>query len=197
MKATKLITLGLLLGTCGLAVAEDKAPHPERPKREIPPEVIKKFDKDGDGKLSDEEHKAAREERKAMGDKRHEEMIKKFDKDGDGKLSDEERKAAREERQAQEEQRKAEMIKKYDKDGDGKLSDEETKAAREERIARRKALLEKYDANKNGTLDPEEKKAAHDAGEEMPKDEDGPGPRRGHRGPEGKGPDAPPPAAAE
>lgn len=45
------------------------------------PAVLKAFDKDGDGKLSKEEHGAFRETRKAA------------DKDGDGKLSDEERAA--------------------------------------------------------------------------------------------------------
>ena len=52
--------------------------------------MIKKFDKDGDGKLSREERRAiykAEEKRKF-------EFIKKFDKDGDGKLSREEEKAA-------------------------------------------------------------------------------------------------------
>ena len=42
--------------------------------------------KDGDGKLSTEERKAAGEARKA-------EFLKKFDKDGDGKISAEEKKA--------------------------------------------------------------------------------------------------------
>jgi Ca2+-binding EF-hand superfamily protein len=52
-------------------------------------EMIAKFDKDGDGKLNEEERKAAHA---AM----EKEMLAKFDKDGDGKLSDEEKKAARE-----------------------------------------------------------------------------------------------------
>ena len=53
-------------------------------------EILKKFDKDGDGKLNDEEKAAA----KAAGKAAHEaEMLKKFDKDGDGKLSDEEKAA--------------------------------------------------------------------------------------------------------
>lgn len=58
-----------------------------RPSRE---EVMKKFDKDGDGKLSEDERAEAR---KAM-EARRAEMIEKFDKDGDGKLNEEERKAA-------------------------------------------------------------------------------------------------------
>ena len=58
-----------------------------RPSRE---EVMKKFDKDGDGKLSEDERAEAR---KAM-EARRAEMIEKFDKDGDGKLNEDERKAA-------------------------------------------------------------------------------------------------------
>ena len=59
------------------------------------------FDKDGDGKLSDEERKAMMEEmqkRRPNVGPQFQEMMKKFDKDGDGKLSDEERKAMREAR---------------------------------------------------------------------------------------------------
>ena len=52
-------------------------------------EVLKEFDKDGDGKLNEEERKAA-------GEAMRKKLIEKFDKDGDGKLNEEERKAARE-----------------------------------------------------------------------------------------------------
>lgn len=55
--------------------------------------MLKEHDKDGDGKLSEEERKAAHED---MHQKMHERMLKEFDKDGDGKLSDEERQKARE-----------------------------------------------------------------------------------------------------
>ncbi|MEJ6559901.1 MAG: hypothetical protein QNL71_02450, partial [Akkermansiaceae bacterium] len=48
--------------------------------------MLKKFDKDGDGELNDDEKKAMREAGKAA-------MIKKYDTDGDGVLSDEEKKA--------------------------------------------------------------------------------------------------------
>jgi Ca2+-binding EF-hand superfamily protein len=82
------------------------------------PEVVKEFDKDGDGKLNEEERKAAR-------DAREKQMLEKYDADKDGKLSDEERKTAREAMRAEHEKK---MLEKYDKDGDGKLSDEERKA---------------------------------------------------------------------
>ena len=77
-------------------------PPEGRPSRE---EVMKKFDKDGDGKLSEEERAAARAEMqkrreagglKGKGSEKQAEMLKKFDKDGDGKLSEDERTAMRE-----------------------------------------------------------------------------------------------------
>lgn len=112
-----------ILASALIAVAYGQTPEGPKPERKgppgPPPELIAKFDKDGDGKLNDEEAKAARE---AMQAKRKE-MEAKFDIDGDGKLSEEERKAMMEER-------KKEMIAKFDKDGDGELSEEEKKAAR-------------------------------------------------------------------
>ena len=62
-----------------------KGPRGERPGM---PENMEQFDTDKDGKLSDEERKAARA---AMEQK----MLEQFDTDKDGKLSDEERKAMR------------------------------------------------------------------------------------------------------
>jgi Ca2+-binding EF-hand superfamily protein len=67
--------------------------------------MLKRFDKDGDGQLSESEKVAAKEAfekmRGARGGKPgagapgggREEMMKKFDKDGDGKLSDSEKQA--------------------------------------------------------------------------------------------------------
>ena len=77
--------------------AKKKKPNwPAVPKRgrpggrRPPPELMKKFDKDGDGKLSESERA---ELRKTM-EERRKEFLAKFDKDGDGKLNEEERKAA-------------------------------------------------------------------------------------------------------
>ena len=86
--------------------------------RQVPAAVLKEFDKDGDGKLNEEEAKAAREAAQKK-------MLEKYDTDKDGKLSDDERKAMREDFEAK---RKA-LLEKYDKDKDGKLSPEERKAA--------------------------------------------------------------------
>lgn len=120
---TKLTAITLAIATSslsfGLEPAGDK-PEKRRPGgpggRPVPAEVLAKFDKDKDGKLNEEERKAAMEARKA-------EMLAKFDKNKDGKLDEDERKAAME-------ARKAEMLKRFDKDGNGELDDEEKKAAR-------------------------------------------------------------------
>ena len=111
--------VSLIFLTIGLVAKPEKKGKGDRPSRPSK-EIIKKFDKDGDGKLSEEE-KA--EIRKSMANRQppaH--IIEKFDKDGDGKLSDEERAEIRKE-----------MMAKFDKDGDGKLSPEERKAAMEAR----------------------------------------------------------------
>lgn len=135
MKKILIISLTLAFGLGGLW-AEDKPAKRERKptsQRGSPPSskenreaILKKFDKDGDGKLSEEERAEAR---KSFGGGRPPrppaELIKKFDKDGDGKLNEEERAALREEGQ----KRRKEMVEKFDKDGDGKLNEEERKAA--------------------------------------------------------------------
>ncbi len=121
MKTTKLITLAAMIGTCSFAAAQGQ---PNRPDRPIPPEMLKKYDKDGDGKLSDEERKTMRDEMKAT---REAEMLKKYDKDGDGKLSDEEKATMQADLEAQ---HKA-LLEKYDANKNGKLEPEEIKAARD------------------------------------------------------------------
>ena len=75
-------------------------PGRERPSRE---EMMKRFDADGDGQLSEEDRAALREEMGRQdggqpGGERpsREEMMKRFDADGDGQLSEEERVALQE-----------------------------------------------------------------------------------------------------
>ena len=63
-----------------------------RPSRE---EVLKKFDKDGDGKLSEEEKGEFAKAMASRGRKLPPHLMEKFDKDGDGKLNEEERADAR------------------------------------------------------------------------------------------------------
>ncbi|MBT3201615.1 MAG: hypothetical protein HN350_17065 [Phycisphaerales bacterium] len=88
-------------------------------------EFMKKYDKDGDGKLSDEERNAMREEFRKRARER-------YDKNKDGKLSDEERKAMRRGqggawREATERWR----LQHFDLDADGVLSEAEEAEQRE------------------------------------------------------------------
>jgi hypothetical protein len=67
-----------------------------------PPQVLQRFDEDRDGKLSEQELAAMRQEMQRRGPggpggpPNREEMMKRFDKDGDGQLNDAERAAMRE-----------------------------------------------------------------------------------------------------
>lgn len=106
-------------------------------------ELVRRFDKDGDGKLSEDEKAAARAEMRTENGPRKEnrkKLLKRFDKDGDGKLSEEEKAEAKKAADKFNENR-AELIKRFDKDGDGVLNDEERAAAKkagEERMKKRK-----------------------------------------------------------
>ncbi|MFC4993047.1 EF-hand domain-containing protein [Rubritalea tangerina] len=140
-------------------------------------EVMERFDKDGDGKLSDEERKEARDaiakRYGSRGDKMQKELLKRFDKDGDGKLSEDERRELRRSWEKRKrghsewmEQAKKRFMLQFDEDGDGQLSEEEKAKAKEviaERMSElKKELIEKYDLDGDGTLSEEERKTAHE-----------------------------------
>jgi len=100
-------------------------------------EMLKKFDKDGDGKLNDAERQEMAKARGGAGGRpdpaRMQELLKKFDKDGDGKLNDAERAEAMKARGGAPGGKpgeggrpsREELIKKFDKDGDGQLNEAE------------------------------------------------------------------------
>lgn len=116
MKTKSLIIIAASFGLLGAANAQEE--KRDRPERKLPPEILEKFDKDGDGKLNEEERAAAKAAREEMMEARKKEMLGKFDKDGDGELNGEEKEAMKE-------GRKKMMLEKFDKDGDGKLNDAE------------------------------------------------------------------------
>lgn len=119
---TVLTTLACLTAGATLASAQESPRGPRQGgPRELPPQVLERFDTDKDGKLSQEERKAMRDERMEQRKK----MMEKYDTDKDGKLSQEERTAIREDMQ----KRQKELLEKYDADKDGKLDMEERKAA--------------------------------------------------------------------
>lgn len=140
-------------------------------RRAVDEETRKKYDADGDGKLS-------RDEMQQMWKDRKEAFVKKHDTDGDGKLNEEEMKAAGEAMaKAVKSRLEQRMMRKYDKNNDGELDEEENaayeaaKAKVEERIAtwrkkaeeRRAELVEKYDTDGDGQLSAAEKQAAREA----------------------------------
>lgn len=110
MKTYLLAVLGTLM-VLPLVGQESESTSTDTPRSAQRQRLIKRFDKDGDGKLNDEEKAAMQkfieEHRKNGGERKrgerrgqhadHEALIKEFDKDEDGKLSPEERKAMREE----------------------------------------------------------------------------------------------------
>lgn len=116
MKTNTLIIIAAAIGLSGAAHAEEG--KRERGEHKLPPEIIAKFDKDGDGKLNEEELKAAKAAREEMEAARRKEMLEKFDKDKDGELNEDEKEAMRAEI-------KKRMLEKFDKDGNGELSEEE------------------------------------------------------------------------
>ena len=119
----------------GVLDPEEKAAF-ERDREARRAEFIKKFDTDGDGKLSDTERQAMREQLGAMGFGRghrfgpemRQRMLEKYDLNKNGVLDPEEKEAMKRDHEA----RRAEMIKRFDTDGDGKLSDSERQAMREQ-----------------------------------------------------------------
>ena len=137
-----------LIGAASLAQAEQGQGKGKGDGRKMPPEMMEKFDTDGDGQLNDTEKKAMRDEMMA----KREEMTEKFDTDGDGKLNEEERaamfeatgkeapqgrkgqggpegKSGKGQRMSPEQREK--MLEEFDADGDGKLNEAERATARE------------------------------------------------------------------
>ena len=146
-------------------------------------DMLKEFDKDGDGKLNDEERQAMMNARRAQGEKMRAEREKEFDKDGDGKLNDEERKAMMDANRERMEQFRKEREKQFDKDGDGKLNDEERAAMMAARPGRGgpggpggiganrpgpdspqfQEMIKRFDKDGDGKLNDEERAAMREA----------------------------------
>jgi hypothetical protein len=106
MKYTCLLSTLACAAIVSLAASTFAAPPENNDPAARKAEMLKKFDKDGDGRLSDEEKSTLRAEmqnrrgggrdRKQWTPEQRDEMLKKFDTDRDGKLSQEERDTARE-----------------------------------------------------------------------------------------------------
>jgi Ca2+-binding EF-hand superfamily protein len=122
----------LAIATLTLQAAEGAA-NDGKHRGEHKQAMLEKFDTDKDGKLSEAERAAAKEQ----GKHHLKELKAKFDTDGDGKLSDSERDAARAAFAARLKEKHPQLFAKIDSNGDGTLSREEAKAAREQLRAHR------------------------------------------------------------
>jgi Ca2+-binding EF-hand superfamily protein len=110
------------IGSLGAPAAPVPGPGGEVHNDRFFKELIKRFDRDGDGKLDASEladMEAARQQMQQNGGgaRFREQMLKMFDRNGDGVLDEAERAEAAKFRE--------EQIKRFDKNGDGKLDQEE------------------------------------------------------------------------
>lgn len=182
----KIRELSILL--CSLAIAlpafaqeQEKAPAPAPAKEKmqcpakIKARILKKYDKDGDGKLNDAECAELRKvmqqkmaKREEFCKKRVARVLEKFDKDGDKKLDETEIRAFLDEQRRVFERMRMrpmmphrklpkEVIAKFDKNGDGVLDRQERAEMIKQGIQRRAELLKKYDKDGDGKFNDEER----------------------------------------
>lgn len=128
-------------------------------------ELIRLYDKNGDGRLDEDEkaaaHKAMRMEGGGGEKDRRKKILKVFDKDGDGRLNDAERAEAEKARAMLEKNGgpgkfRDQALKRFDKDGDGQLNETERAAAEKFRAEQ----IKKFDADGDGQLNDAEKETA-------------------------------------
>ena len=109
MKTKLLITIPIILSSTLLGTPDQNGDS-KPPSFPIRDEIVKRFDTDGDGKLSMDERFTMR--KKMQGRKK--EFMQKFDANGDGILNDEERDTIRKAFQ----KRKSEAFESFDADGE-------------------------------------------------------------------------------
>ncbi len=161
----------LILALFGMACFAQTNGESQQPVSKI--QLLKQFDKDGDGRLNKDERELARKSMKdkvadfsQMRQKHAKDVISKFDKDGDGKLSETELASFLDQQRKMFEKMRnrrpgrnlpKEVLAKFDKDGDGVLNREERMAMFRDARERRAALVNKYDKDGDGKLSEEEK----------------------------------------
>ena len=122
--------------------AQESAPAPP-PKKlsERDAELLKRYDKNNDGKLDEDElaaaHESMRDQRMAVAKESlvvapvPEKMLERFDTNHDGRLDDEERAAMNKTLAQNQELFRARMMERFDVNQDGKLDETERAAARQ------------------------------------------------------------------
>jgi len=125
-------------------------------------DFVKKYDKNGDGRLNGEEWREARPALRAAMEKR---MLERYDTNKDGELSEDEQAARRKEwEKRREDMRSRYELRRFDKNKDGKLDGQETgerdkwrKEREAEREKRRADYIKRYDKNGDGQVDDKER----------------------------------------
>ncbi len=172
-------TLFLLAGSGRLMAAEAR-PGPAGKAAKKSRELLERFDRNGDGKLDDDERAAAKDammqeqlDRQMAriaaggtgpaGERFRATALALFDRNKDGRLDDDERAEAQRFAEARQDPAalKGEVEQKFDRNGDGRLDDAERREAGEflaelrnfagQRL--RQELLREFDRNANGRID--------------------------------------------
>ena len=150
-----------ILALPALARAEDKekAGQAAGARKEHRAVLLKKFDKNGDGKLDATERAAMRSAVKQKVQARHAAGSKKPGAAG-ASTTEKTPPAIRKVAKGKSKAHRADILKKFDKNGNGKLDPAEKKAF----LASRKAqILKKFDKNGDGKLDKAERQAMRKA----------------------------------
>lgn len=127
-------------------------------------ELVKRYDKNGDGRLDEAEKAAAHAAMRTTGDGengRRKMLLKRYDKNGDGRLDDAERAEAEKARAMVERNGgggkfREQMLKRFDRDGDGRLNEQEQAEAEKFRAEQ----VKKFDQDGDGQLNEAEREAA-------------------------------------
>ncbi|MBO5254207.1 MAG: EF-hand domain-containing protein [Opitutales bacterium] len=170
---TRIVTI-TLMAISSLVFAQQPAPDSSAIAAKI--QLMKKYDKDGDGRLNKEERELANKamnEKSAdlneMRQKHAKDVIKRFDKDGDEKLSESELMVFLDEQRKMFEKMRGrrmgrfgrnipkEILAQYDKNGNGRLDRDERREMFKDGAKRRAALIKKYDKDGDGKLSDDER----------------------------------------
>ena len=158
-----LLVGGLVFVSAASVLARPHRGHSE----EIRKKIMEKYDKDGDGKLSESEKKAMREAWSERRSEMHKNFMKKYDTNKDGKIGDADKKAMRE---TWAKRRRSDSARR------GGAAHDRRPGAHRGRHRRRGGpsgksrfahFMKKYDKNKDGALDKKELEAvrkSHAAG---------------------------------
>jgi len=92
MRVLLMLSVAVVLGL-GTSLRADDSDGKRPSREEMKKQFMAKYDKNKDGKISDEEKKAIKAEWAKRAEERKKEFMAKYDKNKDGKLCDEEKKA--------------------------------------------------------------------------------------------------------